>query len=284
MAPCRKPAAAPAAAAAAAVPEAVHGKTKKIDNQQPAEMKAEAKAPATPAAGSSSSSRKRPSAAKSALAEPAGCASADKRGPKDLDELLSWADPAMKKIMSDGDMCSRWMGNLMDGLIVSSHFSGMLTPELALEQLVWATQANLTETEKDHVRFNGKLLHAWSCDSNVSCQSLATGWSNDKSVLWDMSGQGHIFGDIFDGLSLEAFRKIRVFENYKKAGHFDEGLDELQAYFMRAGEDAFDTNKCFAHGARCRSVFKEKGFQGTDYASCQLLLIILSRALAGARN
>ena len=130
-----------------------------------------------------------------------------------------------------------------------------MTPELALEQMIWATRASLSTAERERMNFSGKLLHAWSCDSNLACQALATGWNNDKSILWDMSKKGHIFGDIFDGLSLEAFRKIRVFENYKKVGHFDEGLKELQAYFMRAGEEAFDTGKCFAHGQRCRSGF-----------------------------
>ena len=155
-----------------------------------------------------------------------------KCGPRKLEELLSWADEAVAYILADPG--SIWLQNLTErGVCIGSHFSGLMTAEVALEQLVRATKAQMPEID-----VRGKLIDAWTCDTAAPRRI----------------GQRLVFSNILDAFSDGARQHVDKYHKHRQSGMeaSKEALDTLQTYVLARPAEALGSAKCWRTHQYCR--------------------------------
>ena len=150
-----------------------------------------------------------------------------KSGPRKLEELLSWADEAVAYILADPG--SIWLQNLTErGVCIGSHFSGLMTAEVALEQLVRATKAQMPEID-----VRGKLIDAWTCDTAPECLEIALNYDFDPQIWAPRRiGQRLVFSNILDAFSDGARQHVDKYHNpagaiHRMKAHYVKGLKRV---------------------------------------------------------
>ena len=172
-----------------------------------------------------------------------------KSGPRNLESLLSWADEAVAYVLADPG--SVWLQNLTErGVCIDSHFSGLMTAEVALEQLVRATQ-----DQRPRADLREKLIDAWSCDTAKECLEVALSYDFDPKIWGPLrDGQRHVFSNILDAFSEEATEHVRKYQSYRNHGMeaSKEALNTLQSYVLSRPGDALGPTLCWRQRVLCR--------------------------------
>ena len=167
-------------------------------------------------------------------------------GPETLTELLSWADQGGGQILSD--QSSTWLQSLQRGICVGTHFSGLKTPEIALEQLLRATKHWMPAVDVRH-----KLTQAWSCDRARECLEVALSYEFDPELWAPKSARNHhIFNDILDYLTPEALNHVSCYKKHRQGDKKREALQTLQSYLMTHPDQALGSARCWTHRGQCR--------------------------------
>ena len=172
-------------------------------------------------------------------------------GPKSLEELLGWSDHVFH-MLNEADCAGNFLDNISDGVVLGSHFSGFLTPEIAMDQLIKSASKALLEPPADEI-LKGRLYSCYTCDDHYASRQVAGAWQK-SSAWWKGPAEGHIFGNIFDAVSMEALRKMDRFKRHQKEGIPEEALVDLQNYFFRHSAEVFEVAPCLRHDAHCRLV------------------------------
>ena len=166
-------------------------------------------------------------------------------GPESLHDILNWAERAVDIVLKKPHESDLFLANMSRGICIRTSYSGMKTPEIALDQLLAAANQLLPWFGKQPL---GPKLHcAWSCDNGSGPLEVARGWSSER---W--AGKGHIFGDLHDLLSESALAEFHKFRKFQEQGRVEEGLGQLSNWLMKNCNEAIDTGRCYAHSARCR--------------------------------
>ena len=172
-----------------------------------------------------------------------------KCGPRKLEELLSWADEAVAYILADPG--SIWLQSLTErGVCIGSHFSGLMTAEVALEQLVRATKAQMPEID-----VRGKLIDAWTCDTAPECLEIALNYDFDPQIWAPRRiGQRLVFSNILDAFSDGARQHVDKYHKHRQSGMeaSKEALDTLQTYVLARPAEALGSAKCWRTHQYCR--------------------------------
>ncbi|CAE7793867.1 unnamed protein product [Symbiodinium sp. CCMP2592] len=172
-------------------------------------------------------------------------------GPRTVQEMLDWPTRAIAAMRDIGQF-DTWLSNLRGGLIVGTHFSGLLTAELALEQLVHATadvlerNGQTSESEQLH----GRLMSSWTCDKLQESRDFAMSWP--KSRYWHDAG-GCCFGDIFDSSTDEMVEKFNFVDRAKEEGRGRHAVQDTQTYMFRHVREIVEESACFRHRKFCKS-------------------------------
>ena len=113
-------------------------------------------------------------------------------GANSLREL--WQQPAqvVRKHLEDPSLRSCLLENVKSGIAISTSWSGMKVPELAMEVLLHVVQAEVGLPTGPGVRCVS------SCDSDTSCREIAKHW---KGTLVKHDSHTHVFGNVLDYLS-----------------------------------------------------------------------------------
>ena len=173
-------------------------------------------------------------------------------GPRTVQEMLNWPTRAMAAVRDIGQF-DTWLSNLTDGLIVGTHFSGLMTAELALEQLVHATADILQRSGQasESEQLYGRLLSAWTCDQLQESRDLALSWP--KSRYWHNAG-GCCFGSIFDSSSDSMLQKFNYVDRAREEGRGHNAVQNTQTYMFRHVREIFEESVCFRHRDFCKSL------------------------------
>ena len=171
-----------------------------------------------------------------------------KHGPGSLEELLAWATDAVSTVVADPG--NQWLQNIKRGICIGTHFSGMKTPEVALQQLLQATKVLCPEAD-----VRRKLLQAWSCDPARECVEIAMCFEHDPQIWAPMNERrGHVFSSILDCLSPTALEHVANYKKYRDLGKKAEALQVLEGYLLRHADEALEAARCWKHGRHCRLV------------------------------
>ena len=173
-------------------------------------------------------------------------------GPRTVQEMLNWPTRAMAAVRDIGQF-DTWLSNLTDGLIVGTHFSGLMTAELALEQVVHATADILQRSGQasEAEQLYGRLLSAWTCDQLQESRDLALSWP--KSRYWHNAG-GCCFGSIFDSSSDSMLQKFNYVDRARQEGRGHNAVQNTQTYMFRHVREIFEESVCFRHRDFCKSL------------------------------
>ena len=111
-----------------------------------------------------------------------------------------------------------------------------MTAEVALEQLVRATKAQMPEID-----VRGKLIDAWTCDTAPECLEIALNYDFDPQIWAPRRiGQRLVFSNILDAFSDGARQHVDKYHKHRQSG-------------MEASKEALDTLQNLRACTSCRS-------------------------------
>jgi len=109
-----------------------------------------------------------------------------RRGAETLGGLFMYPEQIIERLGLVPERRDRLLETFSGGVLLRTHYSGMLTPEVGLNQLAQALRRTPEMAGVPARRTEGfKCVH--SCDIDADCQRLALAWAD---------GPEHVFGDL----------------------------------------------------------------------------------------
>ena len=125
---------------------------------------------------------------------------------------------------------------LARGLTVSTAFSGIDTPIMALNAIIDTLEENGWSAE-------GAITGQHACDSCEACQKVLTGWRGEPRA-------DHVFADVEEFATPQVRKKLDFLaENLQ-----DQAFQEMRKYLQKQGAKAFPATaqaQCLVHKTKC---------------------------------